>query len=324
MGTAVFVRLSKYIKSVRREEFRRKIAALGIKSTSTAMLATKSFQKPPEQFLKALRVLADFYLLDHPKEARVNPDTIHLKGEVTYLLDSIGLPPRIRDVDPISEVMPVFNDTEAAEQKPRAREVFLTAEARALIEILTKNVSKLRLYLSTLDSVEPGDLHALGVIDSSLKEYPTALQISELQEKFEVIQSKYKEKKDVFAVSLSLLENRPELLQEGWLYTTEESILTFSEEPIKYLDRRYANLVPKFVKALQKGIVPPQGTEGIKMITSIPDGPNGRLFEVKLLGRGHYRLIGCFMAGVFKILRFDPSAPYTREAWDKKYGGLCK
>lgn len=62
----------------------------------------------------------------------------------------------------------------------------------------------------------------------------------------------------------------------------------------------------------------------VKLLSGIPSGSAGRPFEVRIVGRGHKRLLGCEKAGVFKVVLYDPEAPESVSGYAIQYKNLCR
>ncbi len=80
----------------------------------------------------------------------------------------------------------------------------------------------------------------------------------------------------------------------------------------------------KMSKALNEGLVPTLvNDDKVRLLKKHEAGAEGQLFEVRISGNGHQRLLGCYKSGVYTIKKYDPKAPSDVQAYAKQYGKLC-
>ncbi|HEY1078932.1 MAG TPA: hypothetical protein VGE46_02510, partial [Bdellovibrio sp.] len=101
--------------------------------------------------------------------------------------------------------------------------------------------------------------------------------------------------------------------------------IRFETDAIDELSKAEKGIVTKFVNSLKTaGSGDSIDATKIKYLTGLDNGTKGRPFEVRIISKGHQRMVGCFNNGVYTVIKYDPQAPQTGTALKHRYGDICK
>lgn len=163
-------------------------------------------------------------------------------------------------------------------------------------------------------------------LDASPAEMPERL--AKLREKLLKIETQ----KDVptSAVRVEDILENPKALRTGQVVPLNPGAknpvaIKFEAEAIDDLSKAEKNIVQKFVNSLRVGVAGDSiDPTKIKYLSGLDHGSKGKVFEVRIINRGHQRLLGCYQNGLFTVYKYDPHAPETVQGFNLRYKDLCK
>lgn len=134
-------------------------------------------------------------------------------------------------------------------------------------------------------------------------------------------------------VSIDSLLHDPATLRGGVMIELPSASMAFSGKPLRMtfddraLDEISAaerSVVQKFVSSIRVGVSGEALDKSkIRILSALKTGSRGRPFEIRIVQRGHPRILGCFKDGLYTVLRYDSHAPEQIDAFKLKYSGLC-
>lgn len=167
-------------------------------------------------------------------------------------------------------------------------------------------------------------------LDEALDASPTEMpeRLSKLREKLSKIATQKEAPASALRVE-DILEN-PKALRSGQAVPLNPGAknpvaIKFDTEAIDDLSKAEKNIVQKFVNSLRVGVAGDSiDPTKIKYLSGLDHGSKGKVFEVRIINRGHQRLLGCYQNGLFTVLKYDPHAPETVQGFNLRYKDLCK
>ena len=168
-------------------------------------------------------------------------------------------------------------------------------------------------------------------LDAALDSSPAEMaeKVRQLQEKMKKLTSANKSPLTVLPKLDDILEN-PGALRKAEVIELNQGgarnwKMKFENGSLDDLLNAEKPIVQKFVNSIRTGAASENiDATKIKIIQDAPVGEKGRLFEVRIIGSGHQRLVGCFENGVFSIMKYDSHAPEHGQTFMVRYRDLCR
>lgn len=341
---------------------REKVAALRITPTLTAASYNRKVTMAAKELFRAVELVALAHVRNLESKSKVEVEEIFVYGEISKLLDEMGLPEKVdlRDrlsleetsssPDPVEERPIEENPIEPTEPEITSKEgqlsslelaklldrqLALKRKFKRLFELVAELAPDILVFNKLLvDQQELLDLAAHEIDHGSSDRQQMTNEVhalfGEMEQALSQLEVDLREHLGGETLDMEVLLKSPRAASlSGVQFFTEvvggQSVRVAFEESMA---RTYHRNVPKalhnrFVRALQNGVTDGH-KDGIKMLSGLTDGPLGKAFEVKVVVvNGHPRLLGCLKDGIFVVKVFDSHAPETVASFNKKYGRLC-
>lgn len=227
-------------------------------------------------------------------------------------------------------------DTSAAVSRKKSKSAVIDSDEKKLksmisleseIDIIEKKLlqqggsaeqlAQLKLIRKELDSVIDFDLASS---ESKLNELRNRLRNLQSSELNTVVQDKTMNALDSLS---SFADNQKVQVMSG--HFQGDRYVQISSKVFESLKSEEKITTRKFLESISKGLNADKiDSTKIKFLGGIESGEKGRVFEVRVVTRGHKRLFGCFKDGVYSILAYNPQTPTTVAGVNVLYKDLCK